>query len=107
MPIFLDEASLLQLPSSHKKLLDNAYQWMIKGDTTPKAATNIKTFDVNLATYIDDLMEDLDHQKFNMFFAGQFNNWSEESAQKLKEFISNGGNVIFVSAGRQSEPMRK
>ena len=111
MPIFLDEASLLQLPRSHKKLLYNAYQWMIK-DNTPKAATNIKTFDSNLATYIDDLIENLDNQKFNMFFAGQFNNWSEESAQKLKEFISNGGNVIFASTDslklkEQGWPMRK
>ena len=85
---------------------------MIKDDATPKAATNIKTFDSSLATYIDDLIEDLDYQKFNMFFAGQFDNWSEESVQKLKEFISNGGNVIFASAddyksGGQRGPMRK
>ena len=112
MPIFLDEASLLQLSSSHKKLLDNAYQWMIKDNTTPKAATNIKTFDFNLATYIDDLIEDLDSQNFNMFFAGDFDNWSEESVQKLKDFMNNGGNVIFASAddyksGGQRGPMRK
>ena len=85
---------------------------MIKDNTILKAATNIKTFDFNLATFIDDLIEDLDFQNFNMFFAGHFGDWSEESAQKLKEFISNGGNVIFGSAddyklGGQKGPMRK
>ena len=87
---------------------------MIKGNTTPKAATNIKTFDFNLATYIDDLIEDLDSQNFNMFFAGDFDNWSEESVQKLKDYISNGGNVIFGSADdwrvgnrEKRDPMRK
>ena len=103
---------LQQLQTSQKKLLDNAYQWMIKDNTTPKAATNINTFDLNLATFIDDLIEDLDYQKFNMFFAGHYDNWSEESIQKLKDFISNGGNVIFAGAddykgGVQRKPMRK
>ena len=84
---------------------------MIGDNTTPKAATNIKTLDFNLATYIDDLIEDLD-QKFNMFFAGHYDNWSEESIQKLKDFISSGGNMIFVSAddygwGAQRKLMRK
>ena len=91
---------------------------MIKDNTTPKAATNIKTFDFNLATNLatnvatNDLIEDLDYQKFNMFFAGHYDSWSEESVQKLKEFISNGGNVISASAddyksGGERGPMRK
>ena len=61
-----------------------------------------------------DLNGDLDYQNFNLFFAGQVNGWSDESVQKLKEFISNGGNVIFGSAfgsgsgsGSDSDPMRK
>ena len=85
---------------------------MIKDDTTLRAATNINTFDSNLATYIDDVSGDLDFQNFNMFFAGHFASWSEESIQKLKDFISNGGNVIFgsadaVSLGGGRGPMRK
>ena len=55
---------------------------------------------------------------FNLFFAGHYASWSEESVQKLKEFISNGGNVIFGSGDdwrletswsttREREPMRK
>ena len=62
----------------------------------------------------DDLNADFDYQNFNLFFAGHLNSWSEESVQKLKEFISNGGNVIFGSAfgsgsgsGSDSDPMRK
>ena len=87
---------------------------MINDYTTLKAATNIKTFDLNLATFIDNLIEDLDFQNFNMFFAGHFDDWSEESVQKLKDYISNGGNVIFGSADdwrvgnrEKRDPMRK
>ena len=106
------EKYLEQLHSSQKKLLDNTYQWMIK-DNIPKAATNIKTFDSSIAIYIDDLIEDLDDRKYNIFFAGNYKNyWSEESVQKLKDFMNNGGNVIFASAddyksGGQRGPMRK
>ena len=82
-------------------------------DNIPKAATNIKTFDSSIAIYIDDLIEHLDDRKYNIFFAGNYKNyWSEESVQKLKDFMNNGGNVIFASAddyksGGQRGPMRK
>ena len=84
-------------------------------DNIPKAATNIKTFDSSIAMYIDDLIEDLDDRKYNIFFAGNYKNyWSEESVQKLKDYISNGGNVIFGSADdwrvgnrEKRDPMRK
>ena len=68
-----------------------------------------------LSTYSKgDLIEEFNYQNFNLFFAGDYASWSEESVQKLKDYISNGGNVIFGSADdwrvgnrEKRDPMRK
>ena len=74
-----------------------------------------KTVLFHLCTYSKgDLIEEFNYQNFNLFFAGDYASWSEESVQKLKDYISNGGNVIFGSADdwrvgnrEKRDPMRK
>ena len=69
---------------------------MTKEKATYKVATNVNSLDEKIATYENNIAEALDDANLDVFIVTKYTDWSEDLVQKLKQFMENGGNVIFA-----------
>ena len=52
--------------------------------------------DENIATYVSNINEGLDDSNLDVFIVTKYTDWSQDLVEKLKQFMENGGSVIFA-----------
>ena len=92
---FIEESTVAQ-DSYVVKLITNAIKWMTKDKSTYKVGTNLDSLDEKIATYVNDITGALEDPSLDVFIVTKYTDWSQDLVEKLKQFMENGGSVIFA-----------